>query len=167
MFSSLRRRKRGRDAPSVLCVGCRCRLFNQPYASLTSTPPPDNSVCSHTLCFSCFVTALVERDSREGPISCPSDGCRFQSRSWQIYEYALTKHKDPILQSLPEPIRTEPNAIQQPIEHFASRSQEYRKQKGLITFSVMSPIDPSKTRTYSAILHEDRSSTLRQLCVHW
>eukprot|EP00956_Cyclotella_meneghiniana_P000108 scaffold195_cov95-Cyclotella_meneghiniana.AAC.10 len=163
MFSSFASRKKGRDSPSISCVGCGCRLFNQSYACLTSTSPPANdSDCGHALCFSCFVTALVERDPIDGPISCPSDGCVFNSRSWLSHQYAIKKHKEPTRQSLPEPIRHTPNAIEQPIEHFVSQSHEYRRGRGLITLSVASPLDPSKTCTYSAILREDAVPKLEQ-----
>lgn len=146
MFSSLRRRKRGCDAPSVLCVSCRCRLFNQSYASLTSTPPP---------CASCVLCQLLSKEIharvQSNVLSMVADSRADCGRSIST----LSRSTKIQLFSHVQSPSVKPNAIQQPIEHFASRSQEYRRQKGLITFSVTSPFDPSKTCTYSAILHED------------
>eukprot|EP00956_Cyclotella_meneghiniana_P039380 scaffold170854_cov20-Cyclotella_meneghiniana.AAC.1 len=154
-----RKRDRNNAQPRGQCVSCSARLFNQSYATFLTAPATEvTGECSHNVCFVCFGATQASRDS--SCVSCPGDGCDLQATSWLVHQFANTRHRDPITQNLQEPVVEEevieePNPINQPIEYFRSRPERYRKERCLITFSLASPDDSSKTRTFTATLRED------------
>lgn len=145
-----KRHLRQPSSPAKHCVssGCSRSVSKQPYIKLVARAGLQaNNDCDHLLCMPCFATAVANKGS-DRLVSC--SGCNIKSDTWDLYPFAVSKHKDPVRQSVAQP---DPNT--HPIEYYASQTNLYRKNTAVITLSLPSPDDSSKTRTFVSTLRED------------
>ena len=122
--------------------GCSCAVSKQTYIVLLAVSNPS---CNHLLCAACFAIAVAEKGV-DRHIKCPS--CCLTTDTWDVYKFT-NRRLDPTRHTV-----SPPNSQFHPLEYYANQTELYRKDKALVTVSVIGPSDPAKTRHYQTTLVE-------------